>query len=178
MSAPLAVSASPPSPSFAARLRRICYVVAQITWGFPQTFVGFLFFCIYARCEHGLYRGAVVTYWDKGEGLSLGLFLFLPRSAHLSSELSSADISDMRRERSARLHAHEYGHTIQSLFFGPFYLVIIGIPSLLWASFPPLARRWRQGDRGYYSFITERFADRLSTRFPHPEDSQECNVEA
>lgn len=156
------------SSSFFVHLRRIGYVFAQLVWGFPQTFVGFLLFCFYGRCEHSVYRGAVVTYWSKGEGLSLGLFLFLPRYAHITS----VDVSESLQERSRRLHAHEYGHTIQSLFFGPFYLLIIGIPSLFWASFPPLARQWKQGERGYYSFVTERFADRLAERFPSPKDSQ------
>lgn len=156
------------STSFSIRLRRIGYVLAQLIWGFPQTVLGFLLFCFYRGCEHGFYRGAVVTYWTKGEGLSLGLFLFLPSDTHITSP----DVTRARQERSARLHAHEYGHTIQSLFFGPFYLLIIGIPSLLWASFPPLARQWKQGERGYYSFATERLADRLSARFPNPDNSR------
>lgn len=157
------------SSLFFVRFRRIGYAVAQVVWGFPQTFIGFLLFCFYGRCEHAVYRGAVVTYWGKREGLSLGLFIFLPSEAHISL----TDVSQPRQDRSMHLHTHEYGHTIQSLFFGPFYLLIIGIPSLLWASFPPLARRWKEGERGYYSFITERFADRLAARFVSSENSQE-----
>lgn len=54
------------------------------------------------------------------------------------------------------LYAHEYGHALQSLYLGPLYLFVIGIPSLIWA--------WRfNPDRGvsYYSFYTEKWADKL-----------------
>ena len=51
---------------------------------------------------------------------------------------------------------HEYGHCIQSRLLGPFYLLVIGLPSLLWALW------WHPGRSvGYYSFYTERWADRL-----------------
>ena len=51
---------------------------------------------------------------------------------------------------------HEYGHCIQSRMLGPFYLLVIGLPSLLWALW------WHPGRSvGYYSFYTERWADRL-----------------
>ena len=52
--------------------------------------------------------------------------------------------------------AHERGHSIQSMILGPLYLVVIGLPSLLWAA-------WWNESRGvsYYWFYTERWADRL-----------------
>ena len=31
---------------------------------------------------------------------------------------------------------HEYGHTVQSMILGPFYLLAVGLPSIIWA------RRW------------------------------------
>ena len=55
-----------------------------------------------------------------------------------------------------RMARHEYGHCIQSRLLGPFYLLVIGLPSLLWATW------WHPGRRvSYYSFFTERWADRL-----------------
>ena len=51
---------------------------------------------------------------------------------------------------------HEYGHCLQSRILGPFYLIVVGIPSFLWALW------WHPGRRvSYYSFYTERWADRL-----------------
>ena len=51
---------------------------------------------------------------------------------------------------------HEYGHCLQSRILGPFYLPVIGLPSLLWALWWHPGRRW-----SYYTFYTERWADRL-----------------
>ena len=51
---------------------------------------------------------------------------------------------------------HERGHSVQSMMLGPLYLLVIGLPSLLWACW------WNEDrNRDYYSFYTERWADRL-----------------
>ena len=51
---------------------------------------------------------------------------------------------------------HEYGHCRQSRLLGPFYLLVVGLPSLLWALW------WHPGRPVPYSrFYTERWADRL-----------------
>ena len=58
---------------------------------------------------------------------------------------------------------HEYGHCIQSRLLGPLYLLVIGLPSLLWALW------WHPGRRVPYSwFYTERWADRLGGVGPRP----------
>lgn len=48
---------------------------------------------------------------------------------------------------------HEQGHQKQSRILGWLYLVVIGLHSILWAIF--------HGKRDYYSFYTERWADKL-----------------
>lgn len=51
---------------------------------------------------------------------------------------------------------HERGHHLQSMVLGPLYLVVIGLPSLLWAAW------WNpKRSRDYYWFYTERWADKL-----------------
>ena len=51
---------------------------------------------------------------------------------------------------------HEWGHTRQSRMLGPLYLIVIGLPSLLWAAW------WNPGRKaGYFDFYTEKWADRL-----------------
>ena len=145
------------------RFARTAYVFWQLTWGLPQSCLGFIVWCVYVRSPHAVYRGAVVTYWPKRGAVSLGMFLFLPRPAYIAS---ASPVSANELEKSRKLHAHEYGHSIQSLFFGPLYLLLIGIPSLAWAGFPLLSRQWRYGKRDYYSFFTERLADYLATLFP------------
>lgn len=54
---------------------------------------------------------------------------------------------------------HEYGHQIQSKILGPLYLLVIGIPSLIWAwLYGPVIKYTRNG---YYRFYTEKWADKL-----------------
>ena len=52
---------------------------------------------------------------------------------------------------------HELGHCRQSRMLGPLYLIVIGLPSLLWAW---LGDRIAP-DKSYYWFYTEKWADRL-----------------
>lgn len=54
---------------------------------------------------------------------------------------------------------HEKGHRKQSMMFGPLYLIVIGLPSLIWAALHSTVRRLGAVD--YYSFYTEKWADRL-----------------
>lgn len=54
--------------------------------------------------------------------------------------------------------AHEYGHTRQSRILGPLYLIIVGLPSLIWASIHTVFKL----KQDYYSFYTERWANRLA----------------
>ncbi len=59
---------------------------------------------------------------------------------------------------------HEYGHTWQSMMLGPCYLVVVGIPSIIWSR----SRRCRQARREkgipYSAFYTERWADDLGAK--------------
>ena len=54
---------------------------------------------------------------------------------------------------------HEEGHRKQSKMLGPLYLIVIGLPSLIWATLHSTVGRLGAVD--YYSFYTERWADRL-----------------
>ena len=118
------------------------YILGQCTWGFAQTLVGGLVSLCCPGCQRSVHHGAVVTRWKREEGLSLGLFVFVPRSSD------------------DRLLAHEYGHTLQSLLLGPLYLLVIGLPSVIWAWLPALERRRQRKHISYYDFYTERWADR------------------
>ena len=61
-----------------------------------------------------------------------------------------------------RLLVHEYGHTIQSLILGPLYLIVIGIPSTMWAFLFEKKRKDEQIPYG--AFFTEKWANRLGER--------------
>lgn len=118
-------------------------VVLQV-WQLPQNLLGALvgIFLKEKRrlpCVPGIppsirFMGARNMYG----GISLGNFVYLRPPVY---------------EKMVR---HEYGHCLQSRILGPFYLLVIGLPSLLWALW------WNPGRSvGYYTFYTERWADRL-----------------
>ena len=133
-------------------IRYTFYYFLQMTWGIIQNALGFLIW-IYVlltgpkekRC---FFHGALVTRWNLKSSMSLGIFLFLGTDDQ-------------------RVIVHEYGHSIQSCILGPFYLFIIGIPSLAWANTPHFVRLRRKGVYRYSSFYPERWANILGRRFTH-----------
>ena len=54
---------------------------------------------------------------------------------------------------------HEKGHQLQSHKLGWFYLLVIGIPSIIWASCFENYRK--KHNVSYFSFYTEKWADKL-----------------
>jgi len=111
-------------------------------WQFPQNLLG-LFFILFLKPEFSIvFRTSKIYYsTEMRGGISLGHYIFL---------------NDRYWEKGGDSELHEYGHGRQSIYLGPLYLFVIGIPSILWAA-------WWNEDRGvsYYSFYTERLADRL-----------------
>lgn len=136
-------------------MKKILYALIQCTWGFPQTLLGFLVFLVNITHEHYFYGGAIATK-IKGKGsVSLGWFIFIgmdiPKDKRTENRIPD-------EEMESRIHVHEYGHTFQSLLLGPLYLIIIGIPSLIWAK----STYFRKKDVriAYNSFYTESWANR------------------
>lgn len=126
-------------------LRFLLAQILQVAWGLPQTMVGLaICLCTYRRETLRMYRSSVVVEWRKDAGLSLGMFVFVPHRAHTS------------------LVVHEYGHCLQSLLLGPFYLPFIVLPSLLWAGIPAFERYRDHRGFSYYRFFTERWANLLA----------------
>ena len=59
---------------------------------------------------------------------------------------------------------HEYGHAIQSVYLGPLYLIIIGLPSVLGNLYDRIFHKnWKSVDRikWYYNQPVEKWADKL-----------------
>lgn len=57
---------------------------------------------------------------------------------------------------------HEYGHSLQSRMLGPFYLLIIGLPSAIRAMYARMYYGWnRKMWANYYKGFPERWADKL-----------------
>ena len=62
--------------------------------------------------------------------------------------------------RNALTIKHEHGHQKQSLYLGPLYLFVIGIPSICWAGLYG-TKLFPYKENGYYEFYTERWAEQL-----------------
>lgn len=110
-------------------------------WQFPQNLVGFIVMKIMKAVYSCTCKDANIYFWHLKSGLSLGKYIFVP---------STAD---------EQFIMHEYGHSIQSKYLGWFYLLVIGLPSLIWAG---CFKAYRKKHKiSYYSFYTENWADKL-----------------
>ena len=132
------------------KLKKHAYTAAQWTWGLPQTLAGLGLYLAHRSDSHFDYNGARATLWDKDAGVSLGKFIFVPRLKD-----GTAD---------GFLLEHEYGHTLQSLILGPFYLLFVGAPSLVWNRLPFFKRKRKQSGKSYYSAPFESTANHLAAR--------------
>lgn len=110
------------------------------TWCLPQTLIGLIVKLIF--------RGKKIdkTYYFFNTNLgsiSLGKYILLCEE-HVNNEY---------------VRKHEYGHQIQSFILGPLYLLIIVLPSLIWAGCFEKYRK--KHNVSYYSFYTEKWANKL-----------------
>lgn len=116
----------------------------KFIWQFPQNLIAL----IYREYLDGkgmilaieYYKGVIIYYTKYIVGnISLGDSIFISATA------------------SGRIMKHEWGHTRQSLILGPLYLIVIGIPSIIWAS----VHKKIAPDTSYFNFFTEKWADKL-----------------
>ena len=142
-------------------MKGFLYCFTQCTWGFLQTLVGFVVFLLNIRCKHYIYHGAVITEWNNSASVSLGLFVFVTKDPYFTHSLRGRFTKD---DLARRLLVHEYGNTIQSLFFGPLYLLVMGIPSSYWGNSPLCAKKRRTQNLSYFSFVTEKWANHLGEK--------------
>ncbi len=114
-------------------------------WQLPQNLLGACIAVVLARAPGRIRRHGHVTIrycFRRWGGISLGRFVFV----HVDSD--------------DHLVRHELGHCRQSECLGPLYLIVVGLPSIIWAMlFTFISRR---GSAPEYSwFYTERWADSL-----------------
>ena len=131
-------------------MKVLLYRFWQCTWGLVQTILGMFVFLKHRKETHYEYRGAIVTECEKNLNISLGMFIFVTRRRMGES-----------RERLQKTISHEYGHTIQSLLLGPWYLLVIGLPSWLWCNLPCFRKMRKEKNISYSFFFTEKWADIL-----------------
>ena len=150
---------------------RILYVILQCTWGILQSIAGFFYMLRYRHCRHEWYHGAYVTYFTGWTGgISLGMFVFVgertDKAQHDYRERHGAEYTEDIQQS---ILVHEYGHTIQSLILGPLYLLVVGLPSIIWAkSKRNVEYRARTGTK-YTSYWCEKWANNLGRSVTHLE---------
>lgn len=130
-------------------IKLIIYYLLQWTWALPQNIIG-LCVRLYVLSkdktkETSRFGGAVVTEWTKGHGsMGLGMFIFMGHKGEPDEE---------------KILVHEYGHTLQSAVLGPLFLFVIGLPSEIWAFFPPFVKLRKNKGIKYTSFYPEKWAN-------------------
>lgn len=110
-------------------------------WQLPQNLLGLLLRLIY-KGNDSVYEGVTVRRSTKiGGGISLGKYIILNQWAKKDTI------------------KHEYGHCMQSMYLGWLYLLVIGLPSIVWAGL----YEWisKSTKNCYYKFFTEKWADKL-----------------
>ncbi len=120
-------------------LKKILKEILFWTWCLPQTLVGLVAKLIWKGQKYNHYY-----VWTNTSGsISLGKFVFL-------SENSKDNINTVK---------HEFGHQKQSFILGPLYLLVIGLPSIIWANF--FGKYRQKHNKSYDDFYTERWANKL-----------------
>lgn len=118
------------------------------TWELPQNILGVIVKKIFKATPYTEYKDATVYSWYVRSGMSLGKYIFVPYK-----------YIDPKTYRVQRTIKHEYGHTRQSKYLGWFYLLVIGLLSLIWSQ---CFKGYREKTgKSYYSFYTEKWADKL-----------------
>ena len=118
-------------------------------WQLPQNLLGLLMLLIYRHEKeyHRLNGRRFYFTTEMPSGISLGNYII------------------MNREDKEDGMKHEFGHSIQSRILGPLYLLVIGLPSLLWNVLDSIAVEpiagYEKSYEIYYSMPWEHWADNL-----------------
>lgn len=118
--------------------------ILMYIWQLPQNLLGELYRDILAYQEkvYTLYSDENYTVFikDTPGSISLGRNMFLSSRTYRET------------------FQHELGHVKQSQILGPLYLLVIGIPALIWSSIYKVIPL----KKDYYSFYTENWANKLN----------------
>lgn len=122
--------------------------VLLFLWQLPQNILGFIIALFLVDYEKEICRVNVFIHYKTWlSSFSLGYFIFINGYCH-------GDVSVK----------HEKGHSKQSLYLGIFYILLIGIPSLLGNIYDKLFhKKWTTFNRlkWYYNLPWEKWADKL-----------------
>jgi hypothetical protein len=125
-------------------------------WQLPQNIIGLLVILFTDPEKKITMDNGNILYiaYGMSGGISLGKYSIIDsyytNRCKTDEDIKSLDVSK-----------HEaLGHGTQSRWLGPFYLPVIGLPSIIWASLYG-TKLFPYKKNGYYVFYTERWADKL-----------------
>jgi hypothetical protein len=123
-------------------------------WELPQNILGII---VWLFSRHKISKAEILHgrlfFQTTGFGISLGSFIFFSNSDNDTAPKTSPN------------KAHEYGHAIQSLIFGPLYLILVGFPSVSRYIYSSIYFRIKKiGWKNYYKGYPENWADKLGKR--------------
>ena len=127
--------------------------IALYVWQLPQNLLGVLLVAL-LRPErvHVMENGNRICFATRMcGGISLGKYSIVNTSHYRK------DISESLKRDTVRHNA--IGHATQSLYLGWLYLIVIGLPSLVWAMLYGTVVKPTKSK--YYKFYTELWADKL-----------------
>lgn len=136
----------------ASSLIRALQIISHFSWELPQQLLGFLV---------GLYllmRGTV----NPNEHFFKGVLFIESSSFQRGCGVSLGYIIIHGPDSPDRLKQHEFGHCIQSRVLGPFYLLLIGVPSFTWATVRTFGYFQKVP---YEAFFVERSATELGREY-------------
>lgn len=115
-------------------------LIGSILWQLPQNIIAALMLPFVGKIKLISYEKYCWAFecTKMNGGISLGNFIFLSKN----SSKKKASIM------------HEYGHVTQSHMLGWLYLIVIGVPSILNATFG--------FKKCYYDFYTEKWANKIA----------------
>ena len=122
-------------------------------WQLPQNLLGLAILVWLRICKRETY----VKAFDFAEGERYYYCPGFPGGISLGRYIVLSSLYDHTGDHI--VERHEYGHSRQSRYVGWLYLLVVGLPSLLWAAFYVYKP---DNPHGYYTgFYTERWADKL-----------------
>ena len=126
-------------------MKAIFNFVLDWVWQLPQNLIGVIYGLFINKVAYSKnpYDDCLMYTKYTKNGVTMGKYVYIWRF-------------DNDKEFTVK---HEHGHVIQSKILGPLYLLVIGLPSLLWAwLYKKVAP-----NKSYYWFYTEAWADKLAS---------------
>lgn len=118
-------------------------------WQLPQNLCGIIW--------KSVKKGSIITKVTNEDLREVEAEAYLMRKAAGAVTLGKYVFIDQSYTNKTYVIKHECGHVKQSKILGPLYLIVIGLPSIIWAA----THNYIAPNKSYYWFYTEKYANKL-----------------